>query len=453
MITSKNPIFTTAHRGEEITPEIVSRYIKRHITSDVPRLSLLYDYYCNIHRILDRQKEANLSNNKIIAAYPQYIANFTSGYLLGEPVSYTAASGDITELKDTLKKADSATQDADLALDAAIFGRAYDYVYMSADETTYPKLARLSPLNAFVVYDDTVEQNPVFGVHYYETTDENGMKQGYKGFYATESFVQNFTLGTNYEVKASEERYPHYFGKVPIDEIYNDGQRMGDFEPVKELIDAYELLQSDRVNDKEQFVKALLLISGGYLGVDKEEKTETYNSIREYGLLELPEGANASYLTRQFDETSIEVLSKAISSDIHKFSAVPDMSDEKFSGNSSGVAMKFKLIALDQRMKTKERFFAEGLRYRIECIKNVGFAGNIDPADIEFSFKRSLPANELEIAQTVATLQSIVPTETLLAQIPFISDPEAEAAKLAEEKAQAAEQQRQAFMNTPISEM
>ena len=40
---------------------------------------------------------------------------------------------------------------------------------------------------------------------------------------------------------------PHAFGKVPIIEYKNNPEFLGDFEPVISLIDAYNLLQSDRV--------------------------------------------------------------------------------------------------------------------------------------------------------------------------------------------------------------
>ena len=74
-------------------------------------------------------------------------------------------------------------------------------------------------------------------------------------------------------------------------------------------------MQSDRVNDKEQFVDALLLIKGQILGDDNEEKTETYNAMKQNRVLELSSDSDASFLTRQFDESSIEVLRKSIVSD------------------------------------------------------------------------------------------------------------------------------------------
>lgn len=448
-------IFTTELLPEEITVEVAKKYIALFRNKEMNRLKRLAEYYEGKHSILSRQKSGNLSNNRIVTNHAKYISDFASAYLLGEPVAYTTDSGvNIDAILDVLKKADSATQDRDLALDQSIFGRAYELMYMSSDERPVPKLARISPLNAFVVYDDTVEQKPVFGVYFNAYADTNGNTR-YRCYVATEYTITEFAADNNFTVIGdSIEIKPNAFGAVPLNEIYNNGQRNGDFEQVIPLIDAYNVLQSDRINDKEQFVDALLLLKGTTLGDDNEEKNETYKAIKEMRVLEIPgEGADAAYLTRQFDESSIEVLRQSIVADIHKISCVPDMTDQNFAANASGVAMKYKLLGLEQLSKTKERYFAEGLRYRLQLIQNilsVQGAASVDLSQIDITFKRSLPANEAEEAQIVSTLEGIVPQENLLALLSFVKDPKAAAEKLQQEKQAAAEEQRKAFMNMPI---
>ena len=56
--------------------------------------------------------------------------------------------------------------------------------------------------------------------------------------------------------------------------------------------------------------------------------------------------AKAEYIARTFDESGMEVLRKAIKEDIYTFSHVPNLTDENFVGNSSGVAMEYKLLGL-----------------------------------------------------------------------------------------------------------
>ena len=219
------------------------------------------------------------------------------------------------------------------------------------------------------------------------------------------------------------------------------------------LIDAYNTLQSDRVNDKEQFVDSLMYIKGQILGETDDEKAETYSDIQRNRVVELSQDGEIGFLTRQFDEASVEVLRKSIVTDIHKISGVPDMSDESFAGNASGVAMKYKLLNLEQITKTKERYFTEGLRYRLECLSNIiGIkGGHIDPKLIDITFTRSLPQNESELSQVVATLDGKVPQETLLSLLPFVKDPQSAAEELRQQKQDAIAAQQQMFMNTPLA--
>ncbi len=449
------PIMTTEKTAQEIGIDDVIAYIRQFNNIPLKRLIALNGYYEGRHAILNRQKAEGLSNNRIAVNFASYIADLTSAYLTGSPVKYTAPEGvDIKSLLDVLKKADSATQDSDLALDAAVFGTCYELVYMSSDPKPEPRLARLSPLNTFVVYDDTVEQNPVFAVYYYPVKDKNGNLTKYKGSYYTDSESCDFTLTPSLALIPSDKKPErHYFGAVPINEIYNDGRRSGDFEQVTSLIDAYNTLQSDRVNDKEQFVDAILLISGAILGDTDSEKDETYRAIREHRVMELNDGATAQYLARQFDEGSVEVLQRRIEQSIHKISKTPDMSDENFASNVSGVAMRYKLLPLEERTTVKERYFAEGLRYRLMLLQNVAEitgSAKVDISEIEIKFSRSLPVNELEIAQTAQALSGIVPQETILSMVPAVTDVEAAMEKLELEKQEAAERQQAMFSNSPV---
>ena len=98
------------------------------------------------------------------------------------------------------------------------------------------------------------------------------------------------------------------------------------------------------------------------------------------------------------------------------------MNDESFSGNTSGVAMKYKLLAFRQMTKIKERYFAEGLKIRLSLMANalsVMGQGRIDTGDIEIIFSHTLPENETEIAQTVSLLKDIVPSEQLIKLLPY----------------------------------
>ena len=188
-------------------------------------------------------------------------------------------------------------------------------------------------------------------------------------------------------------------------------------------MEAYDVLQSDRLNDREQQVDALLLLYGAQLMVDEKGRTPA-QQLRQDKLLYLPDrDAGAEYLCPAQTGQDAETLRLALERDIHKFAMVPDLSDENFSGNLSGVAIKYKLLGLEQLTRMKERYFREALRQRllIYChflaLKGLRVP---DPAAVRMLFRRALPVDMLETAQMVKTLDGMVDADILRSQLPFI---------------------------------
>lgn len=436
----------TVSKDVEITLQLATKYIKKHTITHT-RFNMLNDYYKGEHSILNKRRRNDLPNNRIVVNKAKYIADISAGYLAGTPVSYKSDE-DITALTDLLKISDSSTQDSDLALDGAIYGRSFELVYMSEDEVPVPMLAKIAPQSAFVVYDDTVAHKPVFGVVYYPIFDDNDRTTGYNCTLYADGFTQDFAVDTAYNIMSQDKPQINNFGIIQLNEIWNNPTCQGDFEQVISLIDAYNSLTSNRLNDKDQFVDALLAIYGATLGDNSAEKVENYNAIKETGAVELPQEAKVEYLTRQFDESSVEILRKALKEDIHTISFVPDMSDENFCGNSSGVAMSYKILGFELMTKTKERFFKEGLKYRLKLFYNIlelRNQANFDLNNIEITMTRSLPSNTQETANVVATLQGICSKETLISQLPFVSDPADEMQKLKNEQDESLEYQQSIF--------
>ena len=83
------PIFTIpALPDPEKLPAAAANYIQRH-GNEIEYLIKLDAYYRGKQDILYRVKDADLSNNKLVCNHAKYIADFTSAFLIGEPVTYT----------------------------------------------------------------------------------------------------------------------------------------------------------------------------------------------------------------------------------------------------------------------------------------------------------------------------------------------------------------------------
>jgi SPP1 family phage portal protein len=180
-----------------------------------------------------------------------------------------------------------------------------------------------------------------------------------------------------------------------------------------------------------------MVLKGQTLGDTSDEKAETVRSIKENGVVELTPDGELSFLTRQADQQGDQLLSESLAKDIHKFSYIPDLTDEHFAANVSGVAMQFKLWGLLQLMKKKERYIKEGQRYRIKLFSAIlAIKGKtpVDASKVTITMTRNLPKNLVELAQVIGNLSGICSSETLVAQLPFVEDPEKEVQKAAEEK-------------------
>lgn len=423
--------------------------------SHVGRLKRNKAYYVGIHAIPEDGKE----RPRVTCNHAKDISDTATGYFMGNAVTYSDSLGDEESMEKLLVAFDNAgvnDTDSELALDASIYGVSYEYVY-AAEDAPDPLCKSVSPEHTFMVVDDTIEERELCGVYYWRK--ENSVKKTwqYVAIVTTEHYNYTIILSGDRKGNTDVTREEHHFGEPQIIEYRNNKDGIGDFEQQISLMDAYDALTSDRITDKDQFIDAILILYGSILGDDEEETTEAQKKLKRDKLLELPPDARAEYLTRQMDESGAEILRKALKEDIYNFSHVPNFQDENFAGNTSGVAMEYKLLGLEMMTKTKEHYYKKGLRKRIRMFcSQLGLESMQEKAgSILISFSRGLPKNLTEIAQIVATLSGHVSEKTLLKQLPFVEDPQLEVEEAEKQRQLAADQQRAQFgifANTPLEE-
>ena len=381
------------------------------------RLNKLARYYDGRHDILGRARLSGLPNNRIVHAFPRYISQVSASYLLGEPVNVEGPEPGAEALRALLKTAAADSIDVDLAIAQSVFGRAVSLCY--EDNTAKPFVCSLDPRSAFVVYADTVDHAPLFGAY----LEGNGAARRVT-VYTSDRIITYPQKGSGGSVAV----LPHPFLAIPMVEYLNASDAHGDFEDVLSLVDAYDLLACDRLNDRQQFSDAILVLTGVMgIGPDPGDSVSALERLRQEKTLALPDAdAKAEWLMKNPVERDLDVLRGTLVEDIHKFSLTPDFSDERFAGNASGIAIKYKLFNFDNRVKLKERFFITGLRERARA-----FCGwlktrrgvTLDADELTFRLARRLPMNEAERAQTLQALKEILPKETLVQNSPIQSDP------------------------------
>ena len=404
------------------------------------RFEMLERYYLGRHDgILNREKDDVLSNNKVIVNHAKYITDTNVGYLLGNPVDYqTSEEYDIQPLLDAYKKQTINDLDSEIAKDTSIFGLQYEYVY--ANENAEPKSCEVDNKNTIIVYDDTVEHNKLFGLIYREIKKGDAFK--YWEIIYVDKKIKRVYKSYSKSLQRVGTDEPHAFGDVPIICYKNNPELLGDYEPVLSLIDAYNQLQSDRINDKEQLVNAILMFYGMDFDVEQAEELKVSRMLAN-----IPTDARAEYLTKTMQEGDVDILRQSIETDIHKISMVPNMSDNNFVGNSSGVAIRYKLLAFEQNIKNKERYMEKGLMERFKLYNNFLFTqskmAEVPVEEVDAVFKRNLPSNDFEISQMINNLADFVDKETLISQLSFIKD----ASEIVELKAKEDEEKPKAPYN------
>lgn len=404
-----------------------------------PRYDMLFNYYNGQQAIGNRVlRSAQAKNAKVMVNHAKYITDMNVGFMTGNPIKYVPAKGkNIDPILEEMDGMGIQKHDTELEKDLSVFGVGYEVLYLEqkAESTEdvenegQPRLIQIKaecidPRGVIMVTDDTVEHKPLFAIYAQEKHNLAGSPNGWLVVVYTKTQTITYRTRMSKHVDAASVKtvQPNYFGNVPVIEYRNNEERQGDFEQEISLIDAYNTIQSDRIVDKESFVDALLIFYG--FGVDEEDAAQIKNGFINNAPSK-DEGASAEWLTKTLDESQLELLSKSIEDDIHKTSFVPNMNDEKFMGNTSGEAMKYKLFGLLNLLATKSRYFVEGLRKRLDLMQSIlNFgASQCDASGCDIKITPNIPANLSETVQNIVQADSHIPREITYSWLPDIDDP------------------------------
>ena len=419
-----------------LTESLILDLIKKH-SKEKRRLSKLQKYYNNENtKIATRKyKNKNKPKNRLSHPYAQYITDTATGYLLGKPISYVTEDKKLLEtITDIFKYNDEADNNTTLAKMASIFGYAYEIMYI--DKYAKPRFKAIDPSELIVCYDNTLEENIILAIRYYDEVVRNNdleetitrleiytkPTENDKGQVVANGKIIRGTIRLESIILEDEEDY--YFNDIPVNVYINNDELYGDFEKVLSLIDAYDQSQSDTANDFELFTNCMLIINGELIDDEQAENLNDVNLIQF-----LNSDSDAKYLIKDIQDTALENYKNRLNEDIHRFSFVPNMADKEFSSNASGIAMKFKLMGLENLIGVKESKFKKGLMRRIELL--CAYAKMKNNSDysylaIEPVFTRNTPNNELELSQIMQNLTGILSEETIIGMSPRVSDIQAE---------------------------
>ena len=419
------------HSQKDLTILEIQKLIDIH-RSNLPHYRDLYAMYNNHNNIMGRVKQdASAPNNKIAHSYANYIVTASVGYFMGKPIGYSMPESYHAVFDDIYKYNDEAAVNIRLAIDCSIYGQAVEMLFM--DENSQVRFSPVDITEIIVIRHPDVIGDIHTVIRHWDEEDliEDKVVTYVEVYYADRVERYEYEGTSMYSEPIEIEEHP--FKDVPFVIYDNNDSKMGDFEPVIGLINAYDQAQSDTANDFEAFTDCYLEVKGATLDAKEAAK------LKELRVFNFPDaGGGVSFVTKNINDQATEHYKNRLDSDIHKFSFVPNMADDKFASNASGVAMQYKLAGLNYKTSVKESLFKKGLLRRIELISNILSIMSSNEIniikDVDIRFMHNTIDNVLETAELVNRIKELISEETAIELLQDIIDPEQEKLRVKAEK-------------------
>lgn len=409
-----------------LTLPLLQEFLDKHRNEVKNRYEKLKAAYESDHDILHiPAKPKYKPDNRIVVNFPKYIVDTMNGFFIGNPIKIVSDDESVSDFVEYLDQYnDQDDNNAELSKIMSIYGNGFEMYY--TDENSELCMTYLSPAEAFMIYDDSIVERPLYFVRRYTDRENHEF-----GSISDKTGVRYFKITGGLEW-LDEDWAPHYFDGVPATEYLENAERQGIFEPVLSMVNAYNKAISEKANDVDYFADAYLKILGTLV------ENEDLKFIRDNRVVNFP-GDDAQKIIVEFmdkpnNDTAQENLLERLERLIFNMSMVANISDENF-GASSGIALKYKLQSMSNLEKTKERKFTSGMNRRYKLL--FSHPASKVPADswvgLHYQFTPNIPANLLEEAQIAAQMEGITSNQTQLKVLSIVDNVQDELDRIEEE--------------------
>ena len=416
-----------------ITLTLAEGYIRQH-EERFPRYIYLENLYKGFHDVYKQPEKPDWKpDNRLAVNFPRYITDTFLGFGYGVPVKKSHPDDTIAQAINDFERENEITDhEYELARKCCIYGHAFEYLYQ--DEEAKTKMTICTPMELFVVYDDTVKNRALFAVRYgYHSTETDQPGQRYGEILTREEIIP-------FEGSTAGEPMENPYGRLPCVEWMLNEDRMGLYEGVSGLVEAYNHTLGEKANDVDAFAEAYLAVLGAELDEDGIYKIRDNRVINLYGTDDAKD-ILVQFLQKPTADGTQENLLNRLETLIYQTSMVANISDESFGSAASGVALAYKLQAMSNLALTFDRKIEKSLRkrYKLFCSLSTNVPNRDAWRDVDIRTTRNLPKNVAEEAQTAAQLEGIVSKETQLSVLSIVPDVKKELERMEQEGEEAAE--------------
>jgi SPP1 family phage portal protein len=416
------------NRNTELTTELLGKMINHFNIQVKPKLLQYKNYYDGLQDIMNKKyADPTKPCNKTVINYCLSVANAYGGFIATPGCISYSSKEDIEDVMDVLRYNDYQAEDSDFLMDALIYGVANELMYIDSDSQTRFRL--ISPLMSFGVFDDSLTEDLLYFVRMYKA-NQWGNDDIYNVDVYDSGSIKHFTMsGMNGGLNFVGEE-PHYFSQCPANIFYMPDEKSV-FDCILTLQDSVNELLSNEISDFSEFCDAYLVLKG----VDAD--SDDIAAMKENRVLLVPADAEASYLTKNSIDTQVENILNRLHDSIYRVSACVDFSSEALmSGIASGLSVRYKMSGMETRAGKIEAEMKKALQRRIEIICGMSALklGESVFRDIEISFKRNIPEDISATVNLINSLKGTVSDKTLLGQLDFVPDVNAEIEAIQEQK-------------------
>ena len=416
------------NRDTELSVELLNKMINRFNLNVQPKLTKYKNYYDGIQAILNKSySDPTKPCSKTVINYCKNIVDSYCGYLATPGYISYYSRDNIDEIMNILRYNDYQAEDSDFLLDALIYGTAAELMYLDTEGQTRFRL--INPTQCFGIYDDSLTGDLMYFVRIYKANEWDNSDLYYVDVYSDYN-VRHYTMSgmSGYLTFKSEE--PHYFSQCPAN-IFTLPDEKSIFDCIMSQQDSVNELLSSEIDDYSAFCDAYLCITGA------DADANDIEIMKENRVIILPDGAIASWLTKNANDAQVENMLKRIHDSIYRIAQCPDFSSETFVGGvSSGVAIRYRLTGMENRAGIIEGRMKKALQRRIEIICGIASLklGEEVFRDIQINFKRNIPEDTAATVDMITKLKGTVSDKTLITQLDFVNDADMEMEALKEQK-------------------
>jgi len=421
------------------------------------------NYYSGKHDILNKVRTAigddgklveiqNLPNNKIVDNQYRKMVNQKVNYLVGQPFVIKSENQTYVEaLKPYILTKKFLKMLKEIAKDA--MNGTIGWIYPYYNERGEFAFKRFKPYEVLPMWKDADHTIMDAGIRAYEVIEYEGIEEKVvtkvevfnpDGIYyfelKDETLIPEAPFFEPYFTMVDDEGVTHGFSwnKIPLIPFRYHADEVSLITMCKSLQDGLNKIESQWEDQMEEDPRNTIMVLVNY---DGQNLGEFRRNLAQYGAVKVRsmDGNHGDVKTLQIEVNAenykaiIEQFKKAIVENCMGY----DAKDDRIGSNANEMNLKsmYSDIELDTNgMETEFQSAFEELLWFINChLANSG-AGDFEGEDVEIIFNRDIMINESAVINDIKNSVGILSDETLIAQHPWVDDPEAELKRMKEQK-------------------